>query len=125
MTTMEASPESTIDRYCEAWSLDDPAHRASALAQVWADGGSYCDPTVHTLGAAALLDHIAAILKRRPGSRVVRTSVLDHHHDVARFSWAAVAADGTVLRQGVDFAMFDGSGRIAQVVGFFGPLSEA
>jgi hypothetical protein len=124
---MEALLEPTIDRYCEAWSLKDPAQRSSALTSVWADEGLYCDPTVRTVGASALLDHIAAVLARRPDSRVVRTSVLDHHHDVARFAWTAIAEDGTILRlrQGIDFAMFDGSGRITRIIGFFGSLSEA
>ncbi|MBL27917.1 MAG: hypothetical protein CMM50_10270 [Rhodospirillaceae bacterium] len=112
--------EATIDRYCEAWSAADPNRRFSLLADVWSDGGIYCDPTVHAVGASALLDHIAAVIARRPGSRVLRTSALDRHHDLARFTWAAVAEDGAVLRDGIDIATFDASGRITRMIGFFG-----
>jgi hypothetical protein len=119
------SLETTIDRYCEAWSVDDPGQRSALLATVWADGAVYCDPTVSAVGAPALLDHIAAVLARRPGARVLRTSALDHHHDVARFTWAVVAADGAILRDGIDVAIFDPSGRIARMIGFFGRPSAA
>jgi hypothetical protein len=117
------SVEAAIDRYCEAWSVDDPDRRATLLASVWADGAVYSDPTVHVVGAPALLDHIAAVLARRPGARVLRTSALDHHHDVARFAWAVLAADGAILRDGIDVAIIDASGRIVRMIGFFGPPS--
>lgn len=113
------SPEAAIDRYCEAWSTADPERRAALLASVWAEGGSYTDPTVHAAGAPALLAHIAGVLTRRPGSRVERTGAVEHHHDVARFDWQAVGADGGVLRSGIDIVIFDGDGRLERVIGFF------
>lgn len=111
--------ETAIDRYCEAWSVADADRRAAVLAEVWADGGTYTDPTVHATGALALLSHIASVLERRPGSRVVRTGAVEQHHDVARFDWQAVGANGAVLRRGIDIVIFDAAGRIARVIGFF------
>lgn len=113
--------DAVIDRYCEAWSTADPERRAALLNSVWADGGLYTDPTVHAAGAAALLDHITAVLARRPGSRVERTGPIQPHHDVACFDWQAVGADGAVLRRGIDIVIFDASGRLARVIGFFAP----
>lgn len=114
--------EALIDRYCEAWSDPDPDRRARLLAAVWADGATYTDPTVHATGAAALLDHIAAVQARRPGARVMRTSAVEQHHDVARFTWAVLQPDGTVIRDGIDIAVLDAAGQIARMIGFFGPL---
>lgn len=112
-----------IDRYCEAWSEPDPDGRARALAEVWADGGIYTDPSVSVTGAAQLLAHIARVQARRPGARVLRTSPLDVHHDVARFAWHVVQADGIALPDGLDIAFFSEDGeKIERIVGFFGPL---
>jgi hypothetical protein len=116
--------ESVIDRYCQAWSDPDPERRRALLGAVWADGATYTDPTVHAVGAAALLDHIANTQQRRPGGRVVRTSTIELHHDVARFEWHAVLPDGSVIREGVDIAILDTTGRIERMIGFFGPLPK-
>ena len=117
------SIESTIDRYCEAWSAPTPEQRAAALADVWADSGTYTDPTQHAVGAEQLLAHIASVLKIYPGARVVRTSAVDHHHGLARFTWQMVLADGQRLPEGLDIATLSADGtRIQSIVGFFGPL---
>ena len=117
------SIDAVIDRYCEAWSDPDPDQRARLLDGVWAAGATYTDPTVHAGGAAALLDHIAAVQTRRPGARVVRTSAVELHHDVARFTWAVLQPDGTSIYDGIDIAVLDPAGRIARMIGFFGPLA--
>ena len=84
------------------------------------------DPTVHVIGMAELVEHIGRVLKRYPGSRIVRTSAVDTHHSVARFGWKKVLADGSSLPEGIDFVEFSDAGAIQRVVGFFGslPLSE-
>jgi len=112
-----------IDGYCEVWSEPDASRRASQLAQVWAEGATYTDPTVHAAGGAELLAHIARILTKRPGGKVMRTSALDVHHDVARFAWKAVDASGNTLRDGIDLVVLAGDGaKIERIVGFFGEL---
>jgi ketosteroid isomerase-like protein len=116
--------EATIDRYCEAWSDPDPVRRAAALADVWAADATYTDPIVHAEGAKALLEHIAGVHAQMPGARIVRTSEVQVHHDVARFAWQVVLPDGKTLPEGLDLAIFDGSHRIKRIVGFFGPLAQ-
>jgi hypothetical protein len=116
--------EQLIDRYCAAWTDSDPARRAALLEQVWADGATYTDPTVHAAGSAELLAHIARVQARRPGARVVRTSVLDVHHSSARFAWRAIDAHGTELVHGIDLALLSADGaKIERIIGFFGPLA--
>lgn len=116
--------ETLIDTYCEAWSAPDPGRRRELLAGVWSDGATYTDPTVHAAGIDDLLAHIGKVAARRPGVKVVRTSRVDAHHDVARFDWRVVQADGTTLAEGIDFAEITSDGRIKRIVGFFGPLAK-
>lgn len=112
-----------IDRYCAAWSDPSPEVRARLLAEVWAGDATYTDPTVHAATADELLAHIGRVIARRPGARVVRTSVVDLHHGIARFAWHVVQADGTALPDGLDIAEISPEGtRIERIVGFFGPL---
>ncbi|GLS31835.1 SnoaL-like domain-containing protein [Mesorhizobium albiziae] len=111
-----------IDRYCAVWNEADPARRKALLNAVWADGATYTDPRADTAGADELLAHIARVRESRPGARILRTSTVDVHHDVARFGWSLVEADGTE-RPGLDIALLSPDGRrIERIIGFFGPL---
>jgi hypothetical protein len=119
------TPEQLIDRYCLAWSADDPAEREQHLRAVWADGATYTDPRVHATTIDELLAHISRIHAGRPGARVLRTSRVDLHHNLARFHWHVALPDGTSLPDGIDFAELDATGsRITRIVGFFGPLRD-
>jgi uncharacterized protein YndB with AHSA1/START domain len=112
-----------IDRYCGVWSEPSSSRRAELLDQVWAPDATYTDPSVHAATGAELLAHIESVVARRPGSRVVRTSTVDIHHGIARFSWRVVQADGVALPDGLDIAELSSDGRrIRRIVGFFGPL---
>lgn len=112
-----------IDDYCLVWSEPDADRRSALLSQVWSPQGVYVDPTVQACGAAELLEHIANVMMRRPGSQVVRTSAIDHHHHVLRFAWKALDPHGQTIREGIDLVtLADGGKGIEQVVGFFGPL---
>lgn len=114
-----------IDRYCAVWNEQSNTRRAELLAPVWEEGATYTDPSVHLGGADELLAHIETVRARRPGVQVLRTSAIDAHHGVARFTWHVVQADGAVLVDGIDFAVLSADGRrIARIVGFFGPLRE-
>lgn len=115
--------EQVIDTYCAAWSDPDPARRREILGRVWADGATYTDPTVHASGLDELLAHVGTVVAARPGARVVRTSRVDAHHDLARFAWHVVLADGATLPEGLDLAELTPDGRIRRVVGFFGSLA--
>lgn len=121
--TRQAALTALVDRYCEAWSLASADERASALRDVWADGATYTDPGTGALGAAELLAYVAQVHARYPGANVVRTSAVDVHHDVARFAWQLVRADGSRLPEGLDVVDLDvDNRRIRRIVGFFGPL---
>ncbi|MEM6455678.1 MAG: nuclear transport factor 2 family protein [Acidobacteriota bacterium] len=116
----------TFDRFLEAWNVDDAAVRARLLEATWADDAVYVDPgTGEIRGRAALLDYMAALRGRFPGSRVELTSGIDIQHGrLLRFTWRMRAADGSLLVDGTDFGELDKAGRIARLVVFLGPLPE-
>lgn len=114
--------EDAVAIYCAAWNETTAARRTELLGQVWAPDATYTDPTVHCVGVVPLVEHIGRVLERYPGSKVVLTSAIDIHHDVARFAWKKVLADGTSLPEGIDFVEFSPDGRLERIIGFFGPL---
>ncbi|RWQ62637.1 hypothetical protein [Mesorhizobium sp.] len=112
-----------IDSYCAAWSDENAQQRRALLSSVWSDGATYTDPTVHATGAEELLAHIAGVLAKHPGARILRTSDVDVHHGIARFAWKFVMPDGSSFPEGLNIAFLDSSQkRITRIVGFFGPL---
>ncbi len=115
--------EEIIDSYCVAWSQEDAASREQLLAQTLLPEVTYCDPTADLSGRVALSDHISAVLAKRPGSLVQRTSAIDLHHDMARFAWHLRNADGTTLPEGLDVVAVDAAtGKLKSIIGFFGAL---
>ena len=117
----------TIQVYMAAWNADDTIERRSLLDRCWAESGRYVDPGVAVAGRSNLDHHITAVRAGRPGARLEFVSAIDGHHDVARFLWRLVRADGEVGPTCIDFAKVDAEGRLTEVVGFFGapPTSQS
>ena len=120
----ELSLTELVDAYCDVWCEPDPEARRQKLSLVWSPSATYTDPTVHTTGSNELLAHIAKVLARRPGAKVVRTSAIDEHHGCIRFAWHVVQNDGTALPEGIDFMDVASDGKIQRIIGFFGPLQR-
>jgi hypothetical protein len=118
-------PDEIIDTYCSAWNEPDGPARMRLLEAVWAAGGTYTDPTANVTGIVPLSDHIREVQARFPGGRVERTSAVDHHNNVARFTWRMAMPDGTSLPEGTDLAVFAPDGRIERIAGFFGAINAA
>ena len=107
-----------IDGYLAAWSEPDPAARRRLLDTVWAEHGTYTDPTVALSGRAALADHIGQFLHDQPGARFTLTAPLDLHHTHVRFFWTLHFAHGAAL-PGMDYGEFGPGGQLVKIVGFF------
>ena len=118
-----ATIEKLVDSYCGAWSAADPAKRLAVLADVWEEMGTYVDPTAVCINRNELAEHIGKVQQRYPGAKVIRTSALDRHHDLLRFAWKMVLADGKSLPEGVDFGELSADGKLRRIVGFFGRLA--
>jgi hypothetical protein len=115
--------EVLITLYCQAWGEPDPERRQQMLQQVWADQGTYTDPTVHLTGSTELGEYIGKVLKKYPGARIVRTSLADMHHSMVRFTWRMALADGRTLTEGIDFGELSSEGKLGRIAGFFGQLA--
>ncbi len=120
---MGMTPDETVTRYCLAWDEPDAERRRAILAEVWAEDGRYTDPTVDLSGVEALVAHIGRVQETYPGSHIERLSAVDLHHDVLRFTWRRVLADGQPRPDGIDFGALAPDGKLALIVGFFGPVN--
>jgi len=110
----------TVTQYMAAWNEADFAIRLNLLERCWADDGVYIDPGVELTGREQLSQHIAKVQASRPGARLEFMSGIDAHHDVVRFLWRLVRADGTAGDTSIDFGEIGPDGRLTRMTGFFG-----
>lgn len=115
--------EEIIAEYSAAWSETDADLRYAMLARTVVADVPYCDPGAQVTGLAALSDVIAGVQQQFPGAVLLRTSAVDRHHDVMRFSWRFDDPEGNPLLDGIDVCRLAEDGRIAAFTVFFGPLS--
>jgi hypothetical protein len=114
--------DDVVDTYCAAWNAADAGECNRLLRVAWTADCRYSDPLVHDLDRMALVTHIGALLEKYPGSTIRRTTIVDSHHGLLRFGFVRVAADGSAMREGVDFCSLGEGGRLHRIAGFFGPL---
>lgn len=102
-----------VDTLFAAWSEADAGQRAALLADATTDDVGFRDPYATILGRRDLNDHLTALQKHMPGTRLVRDGEPQQCQGVALVRWTAGKASGTnVVRLGAD-------GRITDVVGFW------
>ncbi|MDE0725948.1 MAG: nuclear transport factor 2 family protein [Alphaproteobacteria bacterium] len=99
-----------VNAYGAAWLEADADARRALLDIAWSDNGTYQDPTADVAGRGALVAHIGRFHQSMPGAQIL-----------IRFTWKMLGADGAVAMEGVDFGELADDGRIAKIVGFFGP----
>ena len=109
-----------VTQYMAAWNEPEAATRQALLDQCWSDGGVYLDPRTSLAGRDALARHIAAIQATRPGARLEFMSGIDVHHNLVRFLWRLVRADGSLGDISIDFGEVGADGRLVGIIGFFG-----
>lgn len=112
-----------VDTYCAAWNATDASERGRLLRVAWTADCRYSDPMVQDLDRAALVAHIGVLLDRFPGSTIRRVTALDSHQGGLRFGFLRLAADGSTMREGVDFCQLGEGGRLHRITGFFGSLT--
>lgn len=111
--------KSVVSRYCNAWSVVDPADRKLAVAEVWAERGEYLDSQpIHVTGRQALAAEIVKFQQQFPGAHF-RCDAVRTHHGFVGYTWSMVMADGTERFTGMDFGEFDSTGRLVRIVSFF------
>jgi hypothetical protein len=120
MTTTTATLNTTVDTWLRAYGETDAAVRAELIAQVWAPEGVLADPPFTGTGHDEITGLIAAAQAQFPGHTFRRTSEIDAHHDLARYTWEMVGPDGTPALAGTDVVLVGDDGRLTYVAGFFG-----
>ena len=111
-----------VTQYMAAWNEADPAARDALLNGCWADGGVYVDPRMSSWpGEKPCQQHIARVQAARPGARLEFMSGIELHHNVVRFLWRLVRADGTTGDTSIDFGEIGPDQRLVKIIGFFGP----
>ncbi|KRQ96432.1 hypothetical protein CQ12_35995 [Bradyrhizobium jicamae] len=110
----------TVTQYMAAWNEPGDTARGALLAQCWSEAGVYLDPNVSLAGRDALAKRIGEVFASRPGARLEFMSGIDIHHNVVRFLWRLVRADGTCGDTSIDFGEIGPDGRLIRIVGFFG-----
>lgn len=119
MTTM-TDASVTVDRYFAAWNDTDPRSRLEAVTAAWSCDGRYVDPVTDVTGHEAISEMIGGVHEQYPGVTLRCSSEVDSHHDVIRFDWEILDAEGGVALSGVDIARLGEDGRLLDVRGFFG-----
>lgn len=112
--------ETLIDCYLTAYGEPDEATRADLIARAFAPDAVLADPPFAATGHEELSATFAAVQEQFPGHTFARTSVIDAHHDAARYTWTMDGPDGASAVAGTDFVRFGPDGRIITVAGFFG-----
>ena len=114
-----------IDKYFEVWNESDLDKRRIILKEIWFKHGEYIEPRAHLKGVDELADHIGKIQSGRPGLKIIGTSKMEVHHQIARFKWQLVKGDKISLLDGLDIVFFTDDGKkIKKIIGFFGELES-
>ncbi len=116
-------PES-FDHMLAAWNERDPEKVRSHLERALAPDVVFIDPSVQTHGIDEFEANVHAVQASLPGADYSRTSGVDSHHLLHRYSWQ-ISLNGEVVLPGFDVTEVDAQGRVTRVLGFFGPLPDA
>lgn len=117
-------PAAVVDAYLAAFGEPDPVRRRRLIGDAFGPEGSLTDPPLTAIGHDGLDEMFVVAQSHYVGHTFRRTSGVDVHHGFARYEWQLVAPSGDVAVGGTDFARLDDNGRLADVVGFFGPIPD-
>jgi hypothetical protein len=122
MTSAHPYPES-LDHMLAAWNEGDPAEVRGHLDRALAPDVEFIDPSIETRGIDEFEANVHQVHGRIPGAVYARTSGVDSHHRLHRYSWQ-ISLDGELVLPGFDVTEVDADGKVTRVLGFFGPLPE-
>lgn len=120
VTNETTAIDAVVDAYLASWNEADPAKRTTLVETAWAPEGRYVDPLLDLTGHEQLATLKPVLDQAYPGHRVARTSDVDAHHDVVRFSWELTDPAGAVVVAGIDVGVVADDGRLQGIAGFFG-----
>ena len=103
------------DRYVAVWNETDPDKRRTAIAEIWAVDGRYCNGRAVYVGHEGVQAAVTASHDKWVGKGYVFRSGgnAEGHHNGVRFGWDMIpAAGGEVVSIGSEFVIVDEDGRI-------------
>ena len=115
----------TVEGYFDCWNTTDADERAALVARVYGPEAHLVDPLVDVTGHDALIELFATFHVTYAGHSFRRIGGIDAHHDLVRWGWEMLDADGNVVLDGIDAALVADDGRISYVAGFFGAALPA
>ena len=107
-----------------AWNEPDPDRVRAHLERALATDVEFIDPSIETHGIDEFEANVHGVKGRLPGAVYERTSGVDSHHRLHRYSWR-ISRDGELVLSGFDVTEVDESGMVLRVLGFFGPLPDS
>lgn len=110
--------DDAVQRYFAAWNAATPEELEKAVAAAFTEDATYTDPLADVRGHEALAAAISGAQRQFPGFTFRPAGAVDGHHDLARFGWELVAADGSAPVAGSDVIALADDGRISSVSGF-------
>lgn len=113
----------SLDHMLAAWNESDPSMVRSHLERALASGVEFVDPSVETHGLDEFEANVHNVQAGLPGAEYSRTSGVDSHHGLHRYSWQ-ISRDGEIVVTGFDVTEVDDDGKVKRVLGFFGPLPD-
>lgn len=116
--------DALVERYVAIWHKPDGEGLREAIAELWAPGARYIDPSHDVSGHDGLYGVITAVHREfvLPGKYLFRAgSAVQSHHNIVRFKWELAEAEtGKAVDGGLDVMVTDGEGRIAADYKFIG-----
>ncbi|MEA2752124.1 MAG: hypothetical protein QOI41_6267 [Myxococcales bacterium] len=114
---MEAMQD-LVRTYLESWNEKDAKARRSTIDRIFAEQCTYVDPNAGVAGRDGIDALLEAVQKQFSGVVFVLAGAVDSHHEVARFTWHAMAP-GLIAPVAIGFdVLVTEGGRIREVVGF-------
>ena len=113
-----------LEHMLAAWNERDPSKVRGHLERGLSPGVEFIDPSVETHGIDEFEANVHKVQAGIPGAVYSRTSGVDSHHCLHRYSWE-ISQDGEVVLPGFDVAELDSDGKVTRVLGFFGPLPDS
>ena len=117
---MSGTPDS-FDHMLAAWNEREPSKVRGHLEQALTPDVHFVDPSNDISGIDAFEAMVHEFHEKFPGAVCSRASGIDSHHRLYRYNWE-IHQGAALLLPGFDVVETDASGRVARVLGFFGPL---
>lgn len=119
--TEPSTPPSFV-HLLNAWNELEPDMIRSHLERGVAADVEFVDPNYAIRGIDAFEQMVREFRAQAPEAECIRTSVIDMHHDRARYSWTVIVNAETRV-DGFDAVQLNQAGLVCRVDGFFGPLT--